>query len=213
MTKKVPTVITALLGEECYVTDFVQVDNPELSRIAVALKAWRQDSVRGVFDYICKQIKYPLNFRGKPAVERRIKLFKWWNGLYLFDEYTKYGWLTPGQTIRAGYGICIDTACLCTSLLRVLGHNAYVCLGAMLESGTRRMLGLHAWSIVEIHGEWHVLETTVHPGPAPIIPLEVAYTGRWKITYDEAARFNEIEYSENPEKVKAYAKIFKPDLE
>jgi len=213
MSEKIPTVNTALLGEECYVTDFVQVDNPELIRIATALKAWRQDPVRAAFDYVCKEIKYPLNFRGRPAVERHIQAFKWWDGLYLFDEYTKYGWLTPGQTIRAGYGICIDTSCLCTSLLRILGQKAYVCLGAMLESRTRKLLGLHAWSIVQLEEGGQLLETTVHPGTAPIIPVETAYTGRWKITYDEAARFNEAEYGEDPEKVKAYAKIFKPDLE
>lgn len=209
----VPTVNTTLLGEECYITDFIQTDNPTLVKIAETLKAQPRDTVRTVFDYVCREIKYPLNFRGKPAIERAIKLFKWWDGLYLFEQDQKYGWLKPRQTLEVEHGICIDTACLCTSLLRILNQNSYVCLGAILKSDNGKMLGLHAWSIVEIESGWYLLETTVHPGPAPIIPLEVAINGGWKITYDEACRFNEAEYQEDPEKVKTYAKIFKPDLE
>jgi len=65
-----------------------------------------EDLIMQVLSFIAKTIEYPLDYRGRPTAARHIKVFKWWNGFYLADQNSEYGWLLPNQTIAIRKGIC-----------------------------------------------------------------------------------------------------------
>jgi len=214
-SKEPPVVQFALLGETYYVTDYVQVENPHMKAIAENLNAKNIDeAIERVLQVTCGELAYPLNWRAAPAIERHIKIFKWWDGFFLTDEGEKrYGWLLPNQIAVTRKGICIDTACFCGTLLRILKVDAYVVLGAILDARTKKILGFHAWVVArKSDGKQYLLETTVHPVTPPPIPVEDAYKGKLKIIYDPIVWFNETEYHENEEKVKKYERILEQHI-
>jgi hypothetical protein len=88
-----------------------------------------------------------------------------------------------------------------------------VVLGAIIDSKTKKILGFHAWVVArKSDGKQCLLETTVHPVTPPLIPVEDAYEGRLKITYDPILWFNEAEYQEDPKKVKKYERILEQEI-
>lgn len=206
---EIPIVELGLLREKCYITDFIQVDNPELKRIADSINATSETEViLQVSRFIAKNIEYPLNYRGRPTAARHIKLFKWWNGFYLADLTSEYGWLFPNQTISLKKGICFDTACLCTTLLRIKNIQAHTVLGAILKTKKKRFLGFHAWTETTTKkGLKLVLETTVHSKAAKPVLADLLYKGKLNITYDPIAWFNEKSFREDPEKARAYEEM------
>jgi len=205
-----PIVDLGLLSEKYYITDYIQVGNPELRSIAESISAENEeDLIMQVLSFIAKTIEYPLDYRGRPTAARHVKVFKWWNGFYLADQNSEYGWLLPNQTVAIKKGICFDTSCLCTTLLRIRGVKAYTVLGAVLKTRRRRFLGFHAWTEATTSiGQRLVLETTVHPKPAKPVPAEQIYGGKLSITYDPIAWFNEQEYHEDIEKAKLYEETY-----
>ena len=207
--KRIPIVDLGLVEEEYYITDYIQVDNPRLRRIAASVKAKTVKGViKQVLKFVAKSIEYPLDYKGRPTAARHVKVFKWWNGFYLADISSGYGWLFPNQTVSVRKGVCIDTACLCTSLLRIKGVEAYTILGAVLRTRDKRFLGFHAWTeAVDDEGVKLVLETTVHPEPAPPLPAEEIYRGKLNLTYDPIAWFDEEGFREDSEKAKKYEEI------
>jgi len=209
-SKEPPVVSFALLGETYYVTDFIQASNPHMKAIAEKLGAENNDdAILKALQVTCGELLYPINWKGSPATERHIQVFKWWDGFYLTDEgEKKYGWLLPNQIAVTRKGICIDSACFCATLLRILKVDAYVVLGAILDAKTKKVLGFHAWVTARrSDGKQYLLETTVHPVTPPLVLIEDAYGGRLKIIYDPIIRFNESEYAEDPEKVEKYERI------
>ena len=204
--KQVPVVDFAVLGEEYYVTDYIQVDNPRLQEVAAKLKGkTAMETVRKVNRYVARKLTYPMDRRGRPNASRHVKVFKYWNGLYHCDTGEKhYGWLLPNQTLKIKYGICFDSSCLATTLLRILGLEAYTVLGAVFKTRTGKLLSFHAWTEVAVDGEKYVLETTVHPKPAPIVKAQLLYNGKFPVTYDPIAWFNESEWREDAEKAARY---------
>ena len=206
MNPKIPIVDFGLLNEKCYITQFIQVDNPELRSIAESIKAkTAEEIILQVLRFVAKSIEYPLDYRGRPTAARHIKVFKWWNGFYLADLNSEYGWLFPNQTIAVKKGICFDTACLCTTLLRIKQVEAYTVLGAILKTEKKHFLGFHAWTeAITPKGLKLLLETTVHPKPAKPVLAELMYKGKLDITYDPIAWFNEKEWREDTEKAKIY---------
>ena len=214
-SKEPPVVSFALLGEIYYVTDYVQVENPHMKAIAEKLNAANIDeAIERVLQVTCGELSYPLNWRGSPAIERHLKIFKWWDGFFLTDEGEKqYGWLLPNQTAITKKGICIDTACFCGTLLRILKVDAYVVLGAIMDSKTKSLLGFHAWVAArKSDGKQVLLETTIHPVTPPLIPVEEAYEGRLKVQYDPILWFNEAEYQEDEKKVQKYERILEQHI-
>ena len=207
--KDVPIVDLGLLNAKCYITDFIQVNNPELKCIADSIRAKTvEDMILKVLRFVARSIEYPLDYRGRPTAARHVKVFKWWNGFYLADLTSEYGWFFPNQTVAVKKGICFDTACLCTTLLRIKGIEAYTVLGAILKSSGKRFLGFHAWTeAVTAKGLKLVLETTVHPKPAKPILAELAYKGKLDIVYDPIAWFNEKKWREDKEKAKFYGEM------
>ena len=196
------------MNEESLVTDFIQVGNPRLREIAKHIRAkTARGIVSSVSKFVAKNVEYPLDYRGRPSAARSARIFRWWNGFYLTDVSTGYGWLLPNQTVSVEKGICVDTACLCTTLLRIKEIDARTILGAVLRSKDQKFIGLHAWTEFTTEKGSFVIETTVHPKPAPPIPCDALYGGKEELTYDPIAWFSEREYHEDLEKVKHYGEI------
>jgi len=168
MTENIPVVDFGLLGAECFVTEFIQVDNPVLRRIVNGFRAKTLDeAIAKAQEYVAKTLEYPLDFRGRPSASRQLKIFKWWNGFYLEEKNQDYGWLRPAEAVVTRKGICFDSACLLTTLLRMLQVEAYTVLGAVLATAKKQLLGFHAWTEAAQSNSQHVVtETTVHPKPA-----------------------------------------------
>jgi len=207
MAEEVPVVDFALLGEEYYVTDYIQVENPKLKAIALKLKGKTlRQTVANVNRYVAKSLRYPLDYKGRPTASRHVKVFKWWNGLYHHDPgEERYGWLFPNQTLKVKKGICFDSSCLATTLLRILGVEAYTVLGAVYKRG--KLLNFHAWTEVVIDGVKYVLETTVHPKPAKLVRAEQLYQGKLPVRYDPIAWFNEKCWRQDSAKAAKYEEM------
>jgi len=182
-----------LLDEKYDVREFIQVNHELLKEIANKLRepGMPFQTVKNVYRFNVREIQYPFRADGKPALGFEFKAFPWlvygFFRLYLAEYQQEYAWLLPSQLLKLKYGICVDTANLCTTLLRISGLNAYTVLGVMEGSG--KYYG-HAWAIVEANGEWYFLETTIHKGHPPVIKLS-ELPNRVQLNYVEVARFNE----------------------
>jgi len=207
------TVDWGLLGETWRVQDFIQTKNPLLIKIAnkIPKGSSQRDHMENVLAHVCKHFDYPLTWTGNPAIGRTANIFEWvklgpYFKAYVVNEEHEYGWLLPNQTWRAKYGICIDTSCYFVTLLRVLEVPARVELGAVLDTESGEVLGLHAWGMVEIDGGGHIGETTIHPTSPGLIPDEDLYfpSKKFDIQYDRIAWFDETSYVENKEKSQKY---------
>jgi len=206
---KIPTVNFGLLGEENYVTDYIQVENPAMQRIARRFPKETDRVIEAVAMYIAKKLEYPLDYRGRPTAARNTKVFKFWNGFYLTDENLDYGWLLPSQVYMVRKGICVDSSCLATTLLRIKNVKAWTVLGVILKTKTHRILGFHAWTeAVNARAQHLVMETTVHPKPAEFVAAKKMYLGALPVIYDPLAWFNEAEYFEDVAKTKKYGEMF-----
>jgi hypothetical protein len=185
---------TGLLDEKYDVREFIQVNHELLREIAGKLKkSGMLETVKSVYRFNVSEIQYPFRADGKPAIGFEFKAFPWlihgFFKLYLAEYRQEYAWLMPSQLLKLKYGICVDTANLCTTLLRILGLNAYTVLGVMEGGG--KAYG-HAWTIAEANGEWYFLETTIHKGKPPTIKLN-ELPSKVQLKYTEIARFNEKE--------------------
>ena len=61
MNPEIPIVDFGLLNEKCYITQFIQVDNPELRSIAESIKAnTAEEIILQVLRFVAKSIEYPL---------------------------------------------------------------------------------------------------------------------------------------------------------
>jgi len=191
----VPIVDFSLLGEQDYVTAYVQVDNPQLKTIARKIKGKTpSEIIRAVSAWVAKHVDYPLDWRGKPNANRKIKLFKFGGSVYHVDLSREYGWLKPNQTATVRKGICFDTACLATSILRIKKVKAYTVIGAILTSKKRKLQGFHAWTeAADEEGQHWVIETTVHPNPPELVLAKDLYSGKFPLLYDPIIWFNESE--------------------
>lgn len=183
---------TGLLDEKYDVRRFIQVEHEILKNLAKNLKTQNKlETVRKIYQYNVREIQYPFRPDGKPAIGFTFKAFPWlvhgFFKLYLAEYEQEYAWLLPSQLLKFKYGICIDTANLCTTLLRILDVDAYTILGVVEGSG--RYYG-HAWTIAEADGEWYLLETTIHKGRPPILKLS-ELSKRVNLNYIEVGRFNE----------------------
>ncbi|MEM2293180.1 MAG: transglutaminase-like domain-containing protein [Nitrososphaerota archaeon] len=191
---------TGLLDEKYDVRHFVQVNHEDLKALANSLKGSDElETVRNVYRFNVREIQYPFRADGKPAVGFEFKAFPWlvygFFKFYFVELSQEYAWLLPSQLLKFKYGICSDTANLCTTLCRILGVDAYTVLGVVEGSG--RYYG-HAWTIAKANNIWYLLETTIHKGRPPLIRLEEV-DKKLQIHYLEVARYNEKEVHVNRE--------------
>ncbi len=204
--QKIPKVKFGLLGEECYVTDFIQVNNSRMQQLAAKIKGKNvNEIIAKVARYVAKNIAYALNSRGQPTAHRHTKVFRFYGPIYLCDTgEVPYGWLLPNQLYAAGYGICFDTAAFTCTLLRIKKLEAYVVMGAVSSSKSRKLRGFHAW--VETFDKDQrklVIETTSPKKPAIFAAADI-YGGQMPETYEPICWFNESFWREDKAKAEKY---------
>lgn len=166
--------------------------------------------------YIRDKYQYPLTEKNEPATSHEWRYYEQettcpfrkmlnkimekleyeWNRptKYLFIWKWDYVWQDALMTFRTKYGICIDTAILCTSLLRVRKSvKAYCEAGYVTLPDDPNRYG-HAWtSIPDLD---ILIETTIHdPSKENIVSYKKATTeGINGIKYTPIDRWNEEEY-------------------
>jgi hypothetical protein len=208
IVEAVPRVNFGLLGEEYYVTDFIQVKNPRMQEIARKIKAEDvNQAITRCAEYTSKAIHYALDSNQRPAPCRHTKVFKFFGPIYLVDTgECPYGWLLPNQSDVAGHGICFDTAVFCTTLLRLKGVKAFAVLGCVLRTKGQKLLGFHAWvETFDSNNRKFVIETT--SPKANLLLSEKIYSGQMPFTYDPICWFNESFWHEDKAKAEKYVEF------
>ena len=109
-------------GEESVVTDFLQVENIAVKRIAKQLyDADPNKFVENIADWIRKNFTYPLNKDMEPAAQAlrkcgQINCFRWHHSVY-----KNYIWQYPNEVLCSKFCICIDSANLFVSVMLAAG--------------------------------------------------------------------------------------------
>ncbi|RLE38237.1 hypothetical protein DRJ17_04530 [Candidatus Woesearchaeota archaeon] len=202
------TVNYGLVSELDYIFDYIQKDNPAVLDIVKRIRHKDPDRIiEEATRTVCRLIKYPFTWKGKPSTERKVLIFKAAGPIYHFELSSKYGWLKPAQTLRVKYGLCIDTSLLLASLLLAKNIPCKVVLGAIIDAKTKQFLGFHAWVETTYKNKICIIETTAGPNPLPIIDKAAAERGYRGIIYDGFAWFDDQEYFEDVKKLKKYDKL------
>lgn len=207
-TELPPKVQFGLLGEEYFVTDFIQTKNPALIEIARKIKtADVNEAIMACAAYTAKTIHYAVDRNQRPAATRHSQVFKFFGPIYLVDTGERpYGWLMPNQACVAGYGICFDTTAFCTTLLRIKGVRALVTLGAVLRSKDQKLLGFHAWVEAFTKDNLKVVIETTSPKPS-VLKADDIYLGKMPSRYDPICWFHEAYWHEDKVKAQKYVEF------
>lgn len=212
----VPTV-TYWFDVERRLTEFIDPHSQTILKIAESMGGIDDNNfIKKVAAYIRDKYQYPLNSKGEPATDHRWQYYSYgstcpfrrtlnwlmrkieyvWarEDQYLFNQYWWYVWQDPLMTYRTRFGICIDTALLCTSILRVRPHiPSYVEAGYVTLPNDNNRYG-HAWT--SIPSKDILIETTIHePGKNNIVSYSKAVSeGINGVKYTPIDRWNESEY-------------------
>jgi len=199
-------------------TEFV---DPKAYAIQKQVEEWIKLSVdefiKKVAHYVRDGWKYPLNSDGEPATEHQWNYHRYGSTCsvrktvnrimgylgyvwadnkkqWLFSYEWWYVWQDVLMTCRTGWGICIDTALLCTSFLRVRNRiKAYVEAGYVTFEGDPNRYG-HAWTCIP--DKDILIETTIHDSSKEnIVSYNKAVNeGINGVVYHPIDRWNEKEY-------------------
>lgn len=207
-----PRCAFSVYGEEYKLTDYIQVENPQLIDLANSIRENSlMDTVKIIAQFVAKKIKYPLNCRGEPNVEQKVSAFKVMTNVYLYETPAKaqaYSWRFPNQTLICGFGACFDSSVVTTTLLRLKGIESKTVLGAIVKSKEDKFLGFHAWTEFNNEkGEVNVIETTSHPNPAEYMSADSVYNGRLQLKYCPIIRFDEREVEQDDDLYKKYGSV------
>jgi len=204
---KIP-IVDWRFGDKYYVTEFITPRNVMVENIARLYKGRSEiESFINVARWIRDKFYYPLDWRGQPSCDGQFLKSRKRFGSYHFRKCVAYMWLFPPETINMGFGICIDTALLATSVLIAMGLDAWCVLGAIYDN-KGELIGYHAWTEVLIDNTWYLLETTIHmEGVSNIMKRDDAYTGKYGIKYEKFAMFNDKTYHEY-KSILQYMKFF-----
>ena len=176
-------------AELCVLPQFVQPNSPSVLKILNGRKAiTEQESILNCYDYVCRNISYPLTWDGRATDYHKISAFPIHRGVfgtsYRVSETTEEFFQYPGETLTWGFGDCEDTSTLLTSLLRnFLPPDRVFCV-----IGNYQRFG-HAWVQVKLKdGNLAILETTLSSAP----PNPWRYGG----PYSPYIIFNDLIYLE-----------------
>ena len=184
-------------GDKYYVTEFIMVNNSMIRDVYDKLKTSENDKfVENVADWIRDKFQYPLDSSGNPAAQAQLLMFRYSIFKYLFKKCVEYHWTFPSEVITSGYGICIDTANLAESVLRIKPiEDSWVVLGEVRDTLTDNLLGYHAWCELPYKNDRYVLETTIHvAGVNNLVKAEDIYNKKLDVYYVKHAYYNESEY-------------------
>jgi hypothetical protein len=176
-------------GAEDVINNFIMTKN-----YLVVNTAKRLGSSTEAIDYNFNNIRYPLDWFGNPLTAGRLSyakcLLTW-----LYNKTQGYIWQYPNMVLLSKLGVCIDTANLMTSLLRVLGLDAYTTLGEVRLSQNDELLGYHAWTLLRLLGQEKIIETTIHKGQGDysqiVFSKDDAYSGKLRLKYVPYLHYNE----------------------
>jgi len=178
-------IVDYFFGAEDVVNNFIMVKN-----YLVVQTAKRLGTLKNVIDFNYNSIRYPLDFFGNPLTAGRLSYAKYLLS-WLFNKTQGYIWQYPNMVLLSKLGVCIDTSNLMTSLLRVLGLDAYTALGEVRLSQSNELLGYHAWTLL---GD-NIIETTIHKGQGDyseiILNKDDAYSGKLRLKYVPYLHYNE----------------------
>jgi len=157
------------------------------------------NDVNEVTYYNWKHIKYPLNVFGEPAPEAVFGYSRQWLFFYSYKKEPIYIWQFPYEVLVTELGICVDTANLVTTLLRLVYPSIggiYTVLGRVYNADTTEFLGYHAWT--QYADKW--IETTIHEGYGNTDNIYIHNDGKTGelngIRYIADIKFNEKEVVE-----------------
>jgi len=182
-------------GDElCVLPQFVQLQAPCILEIVNECKAaTEQESILNCYDYVCRNISYPLTWDGKATDYHKISAFPSHIGIlgtsYRVSKTTEEFFQYPGETLAwgsngKGIGDCEDTSILLTSLLRnFMPPDRVFCI-----IGNYQIFG-HAWVQVKLKdGNLAILETTLTSAPP----------NPWRLAgpYSPYILFNDLVYLE-----------------
>jgi len=198
-------------GEYNHITEYIQTRNLQMRDLAASIQGKDElETVKAILASQCREIRYPLDFLGRPSTAHKVYLFPKY--VFFVHHYTyglPYMWRMPNQIWTSRWAFCAGSSNLMTTLLRIKGIDAWTRLGAVLDTETGQLLGFHAWTEAEVFGPHFLLEGTVHPEPPPLVPVEDAYGGALDITYDPFAIYDESFFDKDEEKLKKYSKLVK----
>lgn len=192
-------------GDRWTTADFVQVQNPSVSEMTTHLdnQKYKDGFIEEVAYHINVDYKYPLNILQQPAAEASLQKFSklpLLKIIWQFGRSVDYHWQFPTEVIECKGGICIDTANLCTSILRSSSKftkSAVVALGEVRQTNNDQLLGYHAWTKEEYKKKDWVIETTIHDGGTNMILAKDIYGSDFDIYYVEQAVYTEKGYEES----------------
>ncbi len=188
----------------CLTTDFVTPNDVGVKEQTDAIRKFvsnDDDFIRVVCAFVRDEFKYPLDNGGNPSAGLLFKRYdKGCCGRYFFSKTMDYAWGYPNETLALKLGICIDTACLTTSLLKSGGIDAKVVLGSVVNNEDNSVAGYHAWTKFLFKGIPSIDETTIHSDAETIIAQGSVYnrTSDWSkntgIHYENHASFDDLDY-------------------
>jgi len=183
--RKEDIIVDYFFGAEDVVNNFIMTKN-----YLVVQTAKRLGTLKNVIDFNYNSIRYPLDFFGNPLTAGRLSYAKYLLS-WLFNKTQGYIWQYPNMVLFSKLGVCIDTANLLASLLRVLGLDAYTTLGEVRLSQNNELLGYHAWTLL---GD-NIIETTIHKGQGDysqiVLNKDAAYSGNLRLKYVPYLHYNE----------------------
>ena len=209
-------------GVERDLHEFIIPDAYAIRKIADQFKKLSdKEFIYEVAHWVRDNFTYPLNSRGEPAAEHEWHYYEYgtdcpYRGLankilgrlgyiwaesdkrFLFNRRWPYVWQDALMSLVTKIGICIDTAILCSSILRVRKNIRSFCeVGYVTVPGDPRRFG-HAWSIAQIEGKWLLIETTIHEKDVEnVVEREKAVSdGINGVVYHPIERWNETEYEQ-----------------
>ena len=191
-------------GEEYLVTDFITPNNIAVQELAGSLsEARRRGFIPTVSTWNRDNLYYPLDNGGNPSASGQFLRHQQGFRHYHAKNCVYYAWSLPNEVLGfTKCGICIDTANLVCSLLRVKPvEGCWAVLGDVKSSKDNHLLGRHAWVEVPYEEAVHVIETTIHePGTLPLVLADEIYDrdSDWAqakgLYYVVQARYNEEEW-------------------
>lgn len=185
--------IDVRFGELLIPQDFIRIDSRVKETAELARGLPERDAVYCLWDYVCRNIKYPAGPAWLPLDRHVLRAFPKADRPFLglqyslerkCDEYFQYG----SETLSWGIGDCEDTSILLTSLLRAYGippDRAFVAVGEAPDGYAWLPIPGHAWVAYNDGERELILETS----------LESAPPNPWRHYphYRELWRFNDIE--------------------
>jgi hypothetical protein len=167
--------IDCRFGELISPTELVRPESAQVFELANGLAVpVGQDRTFALWDWVCRNIKYPLTSYGQPTDLHTLQAFEQYDmpffGIkYQVNKSTYDFWQYPAETLAWRIGDCDCEAILLASLLLNVRQDVAVVIGTYKGYG-------HAW--VEAGNK--ILEATLTKAPVDGLKDISGYSAQWK---------------------------------